>query len=138
MTKFNYNQYCINRLLETFPELKDNERYRGDIEDGLRFESGAHDIFERVLCSYVLDMLNHKDFKDHAKMKKAFDLIENLINHEDFEVRCVAKVSFIEPFTCYMKPMQNVENYLEPKSLEMAREIAKERYGRNPITWEEE
>jgi hypothetical protein len=138
MSLFDYSAYCIKRLFLDFPELKDDPRYKEEINEANNFEKKAHDLYERVFCHYVLDLIQQQKIDDKEKIKKAFDLIEQLAQHAEFEVRCVAEVSFIEPFTCYLEPMKDVEKYLGPKSLEMAREIAHERYGRNPNTWERE
>jgi hypothetical protein len=136
MTTFNYSEYCIERFLQTFSNLKDNPQYKEDVEEALAHEKGAHDLYERVLCAYVLNMIKQKKLEDSQKIKEVFQFIEELMQHEDFEVRCVAKVSFIEPLLDKIEPTKEIEKYLGPFSLEAARNIGSFRFGLNPITWE--
>ena len=152
MTTFDYSKHCNKKLFEKFPELLEYSKYGAYIQEAYEIgvmllddetetrDSSAHLIYEDVFCNYVLDLIKnpHAIKNTRQKLKAAFDLIEELANHEEFEVRCVAEVSFIEKFTHDLKPMKDVEKYLGPTSLKMAREIAQERYGRNPVTWEEE
>lgn len=143
---FHFSQYCNNKLLSAFPELLDHPDYKKMIEDALAEDalgagsSSAHTIYESVFFRFVLHLMQQRQSSKESrdKLKVAFDLIEEIANHKDFETRCVVKVSFIEPFTAAMKPMKDVEKYLGPKSLEMARDIAQSLFGRNPDTWEEE
>ena len=136
---FDYSKYCNDKLFATFPELRDNHEYKKIIRDALdRGETSAHGIYEDVFCPYVLDLIKKGDKESKEKAHKAFSLVEEIINHPNFEVTCIAYVGFIEKFTAEMKPMKDVEKYLSPKSLEAAREIAQKWFGRNPLTWEEE
>lgn len=149
MTKtFSFSEFCNQKLFKTFPELLDHPHYQAIIQNALEYgnlpgaldcgDTSAHGIYEDAFCYYVLELIKSNDKESKKKVKKAFALIEELTHEEDFEVRCVAKVSFIEPFLSKIEPMKEVEKYLGPKSLEMAREIASFRFGMNPRTWKKE
>ena len=140
MRDFHYSQYCNHKLLSAFPEILENLEYKKIIDNAIKDSQklSAHGIYEDVFCPFVLDLIQKPDKESRQKLKKALNLIEEIANHEDFNINNVAYVSFIERFTSDIKPMKNVEKYLGPKSLKMAREIARERYGRNPNTWEPE
>ena len=136
-----FSTYCKDRLFKEIPEINSlDSPLREALEDALKNNFGAHIIYDDVFCPYVLSLIDGKsNLKSNRQiLDRSFNLVEELANNEDFEVRCVAKVSFVEPFTSKIKPMKDVEKYLKPTSLQMAREIAKEQFGRNPETWEEE
>lgn len=149
MSEFAFSKYCNKKLFETFPELRNLDvkppmkfsprTYQEIIEDALKDPKyGAHGIYEDAFCPYVLDLIKKNDKESRKKVKKAFELIEELVQHENYDVRCLAEVGFIEGFICKLQPTKDVERYLLPKSLEAAREIANEYLIFNPQTWEEE
>ena len=139
MEEFDFNQYCNDAFFQYFSKLKDNSLYTLSIKEALeRTETGSHGIYEDVLCPYILDIIESNDRFFQKDIDHVFNLIEELITHECFEVRCVAEVSFIERFVHDLKPRRDVEKYLKPASLQAARNVAVERYGINPYTWEVE
>ncbi|MBW8309449.1 MAG: hypothetical protein K0M45_07440 [Candidatus Paracaedibacteraceae bacterium] len=138
MSKFDFSKYCNEKLFATFPELLQDKRYQETISSGLQREYGAHGIYEDVFFDYVISLISDDSGKNKAEIKKAFELIEELANHEDFETRCVAEVSFIEPLLDKLESTKDIEKYVGPRSLQMAREIGSFRFGFNPITWEKE
>ncbi|WP_010304010.1 DUF7674 family protein [Candidatus Odyssella thessalonicensis] len=139
MAKYDYSTYCNEALFESFPELLDFSKYKEIIAEACEdYQYSAHSIYEQVLCDYILSILEKKDSLSRSSLKKAFELIEELVQHENFEVRCVAKVSFIEPFLDKVNPTRGVQKYLKPASLKAAQEIAAQRFGLNPITWEKD
>lgn len=138
MSKFDFSKYCNDKLFSAFPELLQDERYQKTISRELQTEYGAHGIYEDVFFDYVFSLIFENPLKNKAEIKKAFELIEELANHEDIETRCVAKVSFIEPLLDKLKPTKDIEKYVGPQSLQMAKDIGSFRFGFNPITWEKE
>jgi hypothetical protein len=139
MTTFNFNEHCNKRLFEEFPELRENPKYKETIDDHLTDEeTGSHGVYEDAFCYYVLDLIQKNDPKDEAKIKHAFGFIEELIQHEDFNVRCIAKVGFIEAFICKLEPTTDIPKYLGSKSLKAAKDLCATFIKINPITWEKE
>lgn len=141
MKTFNYSEYCLKQLFQNIPEIPNLE---GELKEELKYildgGLGAHTVYEDVFCYFVLDLINKQNPNQKEKeiIRRSFELIEELANHEDFDVRCVADVSFIEPLLDKIEPTKKIEEYLHPKSLEMAREIARSQFGLNPYTWEKE
>ncbi|AIK96198.1 DUF7674 family protein [Candidatus Odyssella acanthamoebae] len=139
MSRFDFSKYCNDKLFATFPKLFKDDRYKKIIHETLGDpELTAHTIYEDVFFDYVFSLISEDSLKNKAEIKKAFELIEELANHEDIETRCVVDVSFIEPLLAKLKPTRDIEKYLGSKSLEMAREIGASMFGFNPITWEKE
>ena len=132
-----YNKLCYEKFIACFPELLNNVEYSEMIEEAI--EIGAHILYEDVFCAYVLKLIDKKGSEEtEKKIEAAFNLIEELVNHENFDVRNVAEVSFIERFVAELEPMKDVEKYLGPTSLRKARIIAHKWFGYNPFTWEKE
>lgn len=137
--KIEYSNFCNEKLFSLIPELIDSVEYKDIIKDALEDQRlSAHGIYEDALCPFVLDLIQKNDRESKKKIEKIFHLIEEIARNENFYISNVAYVSFIEPFIAKVKPMKDATKYLEPKSLEMAREIAEDRYGCNARTWEKE
>lgn len=140
MIKFDYNQYCIEMLFECVPEIKniDDPELREDFE---WYAKGSpllsHCVYQDVLCKYFLMLIKKKDKKSKEIVNHIVNLIEKLASHGDFQVRCVADVSFCEPLLDQLKPKKDIEKYLLPKSLELARDVGKRMFDLDPLTWEE-
>ena len=138
--KSDFNNYCLKMLFTNIPELHSLE---GLLKEELDWHNSigpmAHLIYDDVFTPFTLERLNKANptEADNDLITRVFNLIEELLHHEDFEVRCVAEVSFLEPLLDKIKPMGRLEQYLLPKSLEAARCIAERWYGRNPYTWEQ-
>ena len=130
----NFNIYCNQALFENIPELFETPRY----QETVRYygDQSAGFLYETAFVPYVLDLIKDSSFESKKKLNKAFELIEHLIQNDDFHVRCVAEVEFIEPFLAMLEPTRDVEKYLRPKSLEIAKEIARKYFKINPETWE--
>lgn len=129
-----YNNYCKKVLFKNFPELLETLSYKKAVKYGDDESAGI--IYERIFVSYILQLIKDGDSKNKKKISKAFKMIENLLQHNDFNVRCVAEVEFIEPFLVKLKPTKDVEKYLMPKSLAVARELARRWFKINPNNWE--
>lgn len=137
--KAEHSEFCNNKLFVLLPELLNDLKYQPIIQDALEDERlSAHGIYEDILCPFVLELIQKNDKKSKKKIVQFFDLIEEIASNSNFYISNVAYVSFIEKFIHDISSMKDVEKYLGPISLDMAREIAKERYGRNPTTWEKE
>ncbi len=136
MSDFNFREYCINKLLEQVPEIREiRTSYGKTLED---LEDWVTIIYEDLLCEYVLSLIHRDNLKEKDVLKRAFDLIEELARHENFDVRCVAQVGFLEKFVANLEPTSGIEKYLKfrPHALELAREIANLCFGLDPHTWE--
>jgi hypothetical protein len=142
MSNFDFNKYCLDKLFSSIPEIKSIKgELQEELQRALHKGYGAHIIYEDIFSYFISDFINKKsDLTEEEKqiVERSFKLIEELAHHEDFEVRCVVEVSFIEPLLDKIKPMKKIEEYILPKSLEMAREVVRERYELDPITWEKD
>jgi len=136
-----FNKYCLNVLFNKIPEIdSDLNPYRYILKEYEGSGLGCYLYYEDIFCPFVLELINKNQKTVHEKelIKRCFLLIEELSNHKSFEVRCVAKIGFLERLVAEIIPTKRIEEYVLPKSLELAREIGFERYGFNPITWEKE
>ena len=129
-----YNSYCNQLLFEYVPELFDTQIYKDTVNYYGNQSAGF--LYETAFVPYVLSLIKECKKNSKEKLDKAFDLIEKIIQHDDFNVRCIAEVEFIEPFIAKIEPTKDVEKYLRPKSLETAREVARKCFTINPQTWE--
>jgi hypothetical protein len=134
-----YNKFCIDILFKNISEIKAlQEPLKSRLQYIIINELGAHIYYEDILCPFFLSLLEDETKDSKKIIEKIVLLIEELVKHDDFEVRCVAYVSFIEPLLDKIQPTQSIEKYLLPKSLEKARHIAKDQFGMNPKTWKKE
>jgi hypothetical protein len=127
-----HNQYCKEKLFSEFPEIIYLPSYKKALELGDDESAGI--IFDRIFVPYILNLIN-KNPKD-KNVKRAFKMIEEMLQHKNFDVMCVAKVEFIEPFLNKIQPTKDIEKYLLPKSLEAARDLARKWFKIDPNTWE--
>ena len=132
MKKEPVDLFCHEELLKAVPEIIQTKEYQ-EVVDYFK-DCSAGFIYESALLPYVIKLIqeNPKD----KKLDNIFDMIERIIKHDDFDIRCVAKVEFIEPFLLEIKPTKDVEKYLRPKSLAAARELARKWFKIDPDTWE--
>ena len=138
MKKFDFNKYCLDRLFTEIPEIHSiGGELKQILDEYLAEGPRAHLVYEDILSYFILNLLN-KDYlipQEKELIKKLFKLIEELATHEDHEVRCVAEVSLIEPLLDKMNPIEKLINHLLPKSLELAKEVGKFRFGFNTDNW---
>jgi hypothetical protein len=131
MEKFDSNTYAFKKLLQHVPEINNLE---GDLKKTF-LDHQDHEsplvtlIYEDVLCPYFLSLIKKTDKESKDITKRIINLIEELANHDDFEVRCIAQVGFLERLVHDMNPRKDLEKYLLPASLELAKEIAWDRFG---------
>ena len=109
------------------------EPFKSDLED---YEGLATFIFDIVVARYFIHLIKQETQEANKTVKKIARLVEDLVIHENFNVRCIAEVGFIEGLICKMEPTKDVEKYLLPESLKKAREIGHHMFGYDPVTWE--
>lgn len=129
-----YNVYCNQVLVKNFPDLLETPLYKETVSYYGNQSAGF--LYETAFLPYVLDLIKKDNTANKKKIDKAFNLIEEMLGHENFHVRCVAEVEFIEPFVATLEPTKDVEKYLRPKSLAAARDLARKWFKINPETWE--
>jgi hypothetical protein len=137
MKKFDFNKYCMDLLFKYVPEINQmDEPLKSEFEWYAKdLPLRSHSIYESILCPYFLMLIEHTDKKNKDVVSRIINLIEELACNEDFEVRCVASVSFCEPLLAQLKVTKDIEKYLLPKSLQLAREIGKQVFGFDSKTW---
>ena len=86
-------------------------------------------IYEDVLCPYFLSLIHKTNKKSQDIAKRIINLIEDLAGHKNIEVRDFIRVGFCEPLIPKLNPCSDIEKYLLPKSLELAKDIAWNRFG---------
>jgi hypothetical protein len=124
--------YCLEKLFSKVPEIKS---LQGDLKEELEYALkagfGAHIIYQDIFSYYILDLINKKDKTkaDKGILSRSFELLEELVNDEDVEVRSVAAFSFIEPLLARLKPTKAIERYMLLKSFELAKEVGWNMYG---------
>ncbi len=139
MSKFDFNSYCMEQLINYVPEINDpNEELGKRYQEYIDYykEILVYLIYEDILCPYFMDIVKQSDSYSQDTAKRIAKLIDHLLRHKDFNVQCVADVGFLEKLVHDMKPRKDLEKYLLPYSLEIARKVGKTMYGLNPRTWE--
>lgn len=131
MKNFDWNKYCMDALFRKIPEINNLEEPLKSEFDWYKKDDPllTHCIYESVLCPYFLLLIKRDDEQSKDTVKRIVELIEELANHKDFEVRCVAQVSFCEPLLYKLKPPKDIEKYLLPKSLELAKQTGWDIFG---------
>ena len=133
MKNFDFDSYCNKVLFKNFPELFNEPGY----EDAVMYADNMSTIiYENAFIPYILKMIKENNPDNKKKLNKAFDMIEKMLDHKNFQVHCVAKISFIEPFLVKLEPTKDIEKYLRTKSLAAARDLARKWFKINPETWE--
>lgn len=136
MDEFNYETYCKDKLESILPGFQKKWEQQANLP--VIQEVDAYMLYERALLDdYVFEAIRRMDKSDKRNLYNIFNLIEELIQHPNFNVQCLAEVGFIEPFVATLEPKRDVEKYLRPKSLETARALARKWFKINPETWEE-
>ena len=134
MKKFDYSKHCIEQLFKKVPEIKNikEEPLKSDLEWYME-DSGdpnvAHGIYESVLCGYYVQLIKNPTEENKKIMEKIMYLVEDLAGYENYHVRNVIEVSFCEPLIPELNPYSDVEKYLLPKALALAKSIAMLRFG---------
>lgn len=97
MNDFDFRQYCLAKLLETVPEIEQLPRFVKN-KDWFYYQGIplTHAMYEDVLRYYFLELIDKKDLASRRKVKKIAKLIDDLLHHENFQVRCIAEVGFLE------------------------------------------
>jgi len=131
MAEFDCSKYCMEQLLKKVPEITDLE---GDLRqiylDHLDYEFPLVIlIYEDVLCPYFLSLINKSNKKSKDIAKRIINLIEELAEHKNIEVGNFVQVGFLERLVHDIIPRKDLEKYLSPSSLKLAKEIAWNRYG---------
>ena len=134
MEEFNYSKYCIEQLLQRVPDIHNLdepiksylEEYIGSIEDDTHV---AHGIYEDVVCGYYVQLIKNPTKENKKIIEKIMHLVEDLAGHKNYYVRNVIEVSFCEPLIPELNPYSDVEKYLLPKALALAKSIAMLRFG---------
>ena len=138
MTGYNFKKYCLEILYEKVPEINNlEEPLKSDLEFHLEDDEPlVYCIYEDVVAIYFMQLIKKKDRKSLDIVRRIAELIEEFVEHENFDVRCLVKVGFLESLLSRIEPRKDVEKYLLPKTLEMARAVGKHMYGFDPQTWE--
>jgi hypothetical protein len=131
-------KFTLDLLFRYVPEIEnlDDEKLKAEFEWQKTDPLLPYIVYEDVLCPYYMLLLKRNDKKSKEIAKRIKELIELLANHHEFEVRCLAKVGFLEKLVHDIKPRKLLDKVLLPKSLEMAKSIAKNAYDLDPYTWE--
>ncbi len=140
--EFDFNTYTLDELFKMIPEIKNLTSniklpdYYKPIKDTLEFymkDPMAYLIYEDVVCPYFLWLIANKDKNKENSLiiARIAKLIDDLLQHEESSVRCVAEVGFLERFVHDLKPTKDVEKYLLPQSLEVAKRVGRNMYGFN-------
>ncbi len=129
MKKFDYSKYCLEQLFKRVPEIKNikEEPLKSDLKWYMEDSSDpnvAHGIYESVLCGYYVQLIKNPTEDNKKIMNKIMCLVDDLAGHENYYVRNVIQVSFCEPLIPELSPYSDVEKYLLPKALDLAKEIA--------------
>lgn len=111
MNKFNYDKYCIKLLLNNISEIKNlDEPLKSTFEwyakDNKTFL--AYSLYEDILCPYFIMLTTKKDDNSKQIIIRIAILIESLITHKNFQVRCVAEVGFLEKLVYDMNPRKDL------------------------------
>ena len=134
MKRSDYSKYCIEQLFHRVPEIRNLEEplksyLQNDMNDIIDDPDIAHSTYESVLCEYYIQLRKIPTEENKKIMDKIMYLVEDLAGHENYYVRNVIAVSFCEPLIPKLSPYSDVEKHLLPKSLELAKRIAWNRYG---------
>jgi hypothetical protein len=129
MKKFDYSKYCLDQLFKRVPEINDlNEPFKSYLKDDIESSKDnphiAHSTYEGVLCGYYVQLIKNPTEDNKKIMNKIMCLVDDLAGHENYYVRNVIQVSFCEPLIPELNPYSDVEKYLLPKALDLAKEIA--------------
>ena len=134
MEEFNYSKYCIEQLLKRVPEIHNlNEPFKSYLQDDMESIKDnphiAHSTYESVLCGYYVQLIKNPTEENKKIIEKIMYLVEDLAGHKNYYVRNVIEVSFCEPLIPELNPYSDVEKYLLPKALALAKSIAMLRFG---------
>ena len=129
MKKFDPDQYCLDRLIKVAPEICKIEPFKSEFEwHHDKYGPNVHCIYEDVLRPYFLSLLDKSGFVSRKALKKIAELIDELLQHEDFDVMCIAKIGFLEGLLHDLYGQGRItliEKYLLPHSVKVAKELAK-------------
>lgn len=129
---FDHSKYCIDMLFKKIPEIS---KLEGELKEQLDYcienDFGSYIYYENVFVYFLVDILKKISTTEQDKelLSRCFQFIEELSSHENFEVRCLSKVGIIESLLDKIKPTRDIEKYLGPNSLQLAKESAWDHFG---------
>lgn len=107
-----------DKLIEAVPELR--PQYEQELQGWGEEEPGAHNIYGDVLNPFLLSLLKSDAQED--TLRRIFDFLEELANHNDPNVQDVVGATVIERLHGAGE-LKHARRYMGPRTLQISREI---------------
>lgn len=124
MTNVSYSA-VVSRLLYVIPEIRseyeeEEARWGGD-------QPPAHIVYGSVFPKFINRIISEEPENGKKELSdivnRAFDLIEELTNSDDFETRCVVEASVLESLLGAPGGWDRFSHLFRPSTMKKARDV---------------
>jgi hypothetical protein len=109
----------VDALLEAVPELRAG--YEAECRHGVDEPLGPHVIFGDVLNPYLLGLLGAD--RPDAKLRRVFQFLERLANHEDIHIQELVAVTVCERLGDDPKLLRRAHEYMGARTRQFSDEV---------------